>query len=161
MKYLIVLLALNLCSSSLSQSKNDDTEVFIRIYDLEGKKIYKGSVVSVSDSKLQISRSAEKIDIPVNSIGKIKTKRSSGHNVLVGTGIGSATFALLGALPNDDGGFVSGGYSSGEGFAVGTIIGAPFGAAIGGITALFKKSETFIINGNEAKWREFMNHLNN
>jgi len=158
MKYIMFLLAIILCFNTWAQGKNGNSDVFIRVYDLEDKKLNKGKVVTFSDTTLQISKSGETIDIPINRIGKIKTKRSTGHNVLVGTGIGSATAAILGATSSKNSDeFIE--YSAGEGFAIGTIVGAPFGAAIGGITALFKNSETFIIDGNAAKWEEFMNSI--
>ena len=47
------------------------------------------------------------------------------------------------------------GYSAGEGAAVGVLLGAPAGAVIGGITALFKNSSTYIIDGDLVKWKAF------
>ncbi len=47
------------------------------------------------------------------------------------------------------------GYIAAEGFAGGILLGAPIGAALGGLAALLKKSRTFTINGNKDQWREF------
>ena len=43
------------------------------------------------------------------------------------------------------------GYSVGEGAAVGALLGGTAGAAIGGITILFKNSKSYEINGDKKK----------
>ena len=39
--------------------------------------------------------------------------------------------------------------------AVGAFLGGIAGAAIGGLTSLFKNSKSYIISGDELKWKEF------
>ena len=43
----------------------------------------------------------------------------------------------------------------GEEAAIGALGGALVGAAIGGITILFKNSKSYEINGDKAKWKAF------
>lgn len=45
--------------------------------------------------------------------------------------------------------------SRGEGAAMGGILGAPAGAAMGGIKTLFKNSSPYIIDGDLVKWKAF------
>jgi len=61
--------------------------------------------------------------------------------------------AILGTASADPEAFL--GWTAGEGVVLGVILGAPAGAAIGGITALFKNSSTYIIDGDLVKWKAF------
>ncbi|MCB0745734.1 MAG: hypothetical protein KDC67_17655, partial [Ignavibacteriae bacterium] len=64
------------------------------------------------------------------------------------------------ALAGDSGGsYISG--SSSSNAAIGLIGGGFFGSIIGGTTALFKKSYTYIINGDQLKFKEFFENLKN
>ncbi|PNW27792.1 hypothetical protein BKP44_11465 [Formosa algae] len=110
----------------------EDTNVFVRVYDAQGKKINKGHIVSISDTSLQLVKRGETIDVPVNDIGSIKTKYSGWTNVVTGAVLGAGV------------GFIAG---DPEVIAIGTVA----GAAAGWITTLFKKTETFDIDGDAAK----------
>lgn len=128
--------------------------MYVRIYNFEGKKINKGHVVMVTDTSLQLRGDKETVNIPVKSIGLIKTKRSAGNNVLVGSIIGVVTAAIIGVVTADpDAMIVS--ITAEEGAAIGAILGLPAGAAIGGLTILSKKSKLYRINGNLTNWKEF------
>src|SRR4051812_29523323 len=106
--------------------------IFVRVYDLKGKKINKGHVTMVTDTALQLRRKTESVDIPVRTIGFIKTKRSAGNNLLIGSLVGATTFAILGVVSAEpDDAFLD--YSEAEGAEVGALFGLAFGAAIGGI----------------------------
>ena len=67
-----------------SQSNSSKSNVFIRVYNLEGKKISKGHITFTNDSILELRKNGKIEQVNVKEIGKIKTKRSGGHNVLVG-----------------------------------------------------------------------------
>ncbi|WNM18558.1 hypothetical protein [Flavobacterium capsici] len=128
--------------------------LFIRVFDLNGHKINKGKISFVSDSIVQVIHEGEKIDIPVNTIGTIKTKRSAGHNALIGAAVAGGLFAIIGAVSAEpDASFLS--YTPEQGAAAGLLLGIPAGSAVGLVTSAFKNSRTFIVNGDYQKWKEF------
>ena len=132
--------------------------IFVRVYNLNGKKIYTGHVWATKDTSLQlIAKVGDTVNLSINSIGKIKTKRSAGHNLLIGSLAGASALAILGAATAEP--ELELGYTAGEGAAAGAIFGVPVGAAIGGITLLFKKSKTFIIRGNIENWKIFQSFI--
>lgn len=126
---------------------------FVRVYNLKGQKINKGQVAVVTDTSLQLQKEDTLVTIPVTYIGSIKTKRSAGNNLLTGAIIGASAMAIIGAVTADPNEWV--GWTAGEGAAGGAIIGLPLGAAIGGISILFKNSKTYLINGDTTKWKAF------
>ncbi|HSI69816.1 MAG TPA: hypothetical protein VK941_06275, partial [Gillisia sp.] len=73
---------------------------FIRVYDLHGKKISKGRIQSITNTTLYLKGKQE---IPVDSIGMIKTKHSAGNDLLIGSVTGALIFSLFGmATSNPD-----------------------------------------------------------
>lgn len=154
MKNLFFTIALILSIGISAQEGTEKTNVFVRVYNLEGKKIGKGKILSISDTSLQLFRKVESVKFPVSSIGSIKTKHSAGHNVLVGALAGATTMAILGAASADPDAWLFG-YTAGEGAALGALLGGTTGAAIGGITILFKKPKSYEINGDKEKWKAF------
>lgn len=158
MKYAIVIIAIFL-SYNLSAQNEVYNNIFVRIYNLEGKKINKGKLKSVSTTSMELYLKGETVTVPLNKIGKIKTKRSAGNNIGKGALIGGGSFALLGLLSGDDDkGFLS--FSATDKALFGLISGGTLGAIVGGITALFKKSELYIIDGNEMKLENFKERMN-
>ena len=147
MKILSILVCISLSYGLCAQKA-----LFVRVYNLEGKKIHKGRLVSVSDTSLQLRRDTTRINIPVSNIGFLKTKRAAGHNVLIGSLVGASAIAILGAVSADPDALIFG-YTAGEGAAAGALYGLPIGAAIGGFTLLFKNSKTYFINGEVTKWK--------
>lgn len=139
--------------------------IFVRIYDLNGKKINKGVVFSVTDSSIQLMGKDIPIDIPISKIGSVKTKRSPGNNLLKGAAISAPILSLLffvSGTPTKDmsnglGSFLE--YTPGQGAIGGALIGLPVGAAIGGLTISFKKSRTFLIDGDLMKWKAFQTFI--
>jgi hypothetical protein len=148
--YLILLISLNY---KLSAQKS----TFVRVYNLTGQKIYKGDVLMVTDSSLQLKGKSTPMNIPVRDIGSIKTKRSAGHNILIGSIAGASSMAIFGAATADPDEFL--GYTAGEGIAAGILIGAPPGVIIGGISALFKNPDTYLIDGDILKWKVFQKSI--
>jgi len=153
MKNLIFAITLILSINVCAQNGFENTYVFVRVYDLQGKKIGKGKIFSISETSLQLNRKGESVKIPVSSIGFIKTKHSEGNNVLVGAVIGATTMGIFGATIAEPG--LLFGFSASEGAAGGVVLGGIAGAAIGGITILFKNSKSYEINGDKAKWKAF------
>ena len=126
--------------------------LFVRVYDLQGNKIYKGNVAIVTDSSLQLENSPTVIS--AKNIGLIKTKHSYGHNVLMSSAIIGGSFAIIGAFGSfEKNSFPS--FTATQGVGAGLVIGVIDGIVIGSITALIKNSKTFSINGNEKKWHQF------
>jgi hypothetical protein len=142
---------------SFSYKLSAQKSTFVRVYNLTGQKIYKGDVLMVTDSSLQLKVKSTPINIPVRDIGSIKTKRSAGHNILIGSIAGASSMAIVGVVTADPEEFL--GYTAGEGFAAGLLLGAPPGAVIGGITALLKKSLTYLIDGDIMKWKVFQKSI--
>lgn len=146
-------------SNFYAQENPNEKKLFVRVYNLEGKKIGKGHVNFVNDTLLGLKKNSKFLQFNVNDIGIIKTKRSAGHNILIGAAIGATTFAILGAASADPDAWIFG-YTAAEGAAVGALGGALGGAAVGGASVAFKNSMTYPINGNIDKWRIFMEDLN-
>jgi len=154
MKYAIYILFLFLSINLTAQNEIVDANIFIRIYNQDGKKINKGTIKSIFESSIELYLRGKTISVPLEKIGKIKTKRSGGNNVAKGALIGGGTFALFGLLSGDDDpGIIS--FSSTDKGAVGLIGGSVIGAGIGGITTIFKKTNLYIIEGNEMKLKDF------
>ena len=137
-----------------AQNETNISGIFVRVYNMEGKKINKGYFQLISDTILGLKKEQKIAQINVTDIGFIKTKRSAGHNVLIGSAIGGGTLAGLGAATADPDAWIFG-YTAGEGFVAGAILGGSAGAAIGGITALFKNTSTYLINGSLANLKLF------
>jgi hypothetical protein len=154
MKSLIFVITLILSINVYAQNELENTNIFVRVYDLQGKKIGKGKILSISETSLQLYRKGESVKVMVDGIGSIKTKHSAGNNVLIGAATGATTMAILGAATADPDAWISG-YTTREGAAAGALLGGTAGAAIGGITILFKNSKSYEINGYMEKWKVF------
>jgi len=160
---LFVMLSLNL----FAQKNTNPKKVFLRVYNLEGKKTGKGNIIFINDSILGLNKNGTQEKISSNNIGSIKTKRSGGHHILVGSLVGGGLLAIIGGTTSKeetktgDGGWLFGEYeyttgiSPGTGAAIGGISGLIAGAAVGSITGAFKNSETYIIDGDIRKWLNF------
>ena len=160
MKTLFILLAtLFYFTTITAQDQVLQKKSFLRIYNSEGKKIYKGKIQGFSDSLMIIKKGDKIIKISFNEIHTIKTKRSGGNNFLVGAGSGVLVGTLLGTInpPTDSSGgtFTWAGSSSGEELTAGLMVGTFLGTTVGGITALFKNSKKYSIDGNIEKFKVF------
>jgi hypothetical protein len=154
MKFLVFTLTLISCSILYAQETKNKEAPFVRVYDLNGKKISKGRIASLTNTSLVVGPREKPVNIEVTRIGFIKTKRSAGNNILWGAAIGAGTGVILGVSSGDTGGgFFS--YSKEEGGAAYGIGMMSIGAAIGAITILFKKPLTFPIDGDLSKWKAF------
>jgi len=154
MKTLFFAIAFVLSININAQEGTKISNVFVRVYDLQNKKISKGQILLISDTSIELKAKKGPIKIESKSIGLIKTKHSAGNNILKGALIGGSFFALIGVATADPDAFILG-YTAGEGAAAGAIIGGTAGAAIGAVTTLFKNSESYTINGDEFKFKEF------
>jgi hypothetical protein len=152
-KIAVFVISLILCTSVFAQNAIENPKIFVRIYDLQGKKIAKGKVASVTDTSIRLIRGRKKIDtIPASNIGLIKTKRSGGHNVLLGAATGAVIIGVsVASDTNEDNAFFS---VEGD-ILAGAIMGGTVGVVLGGITGLSKNAVTYEINGEMAKWNNF------
>lgn len=150
-KYLILAIVILSNLSIHSQNDSEKNTVFIRVYNLEGDKINKGRVLAVKDTILQLEGKNGMVDIDVKTIGLIKTKRSEGNNVLIGSLVGLTTLAILGATQGGSDEW----FSSTDLAVGGGVVGAVIGAGTGAMTIPFKNSKSYIINGDTLKWKKF------
>jgi len=151
MKNLLFFIAVLLSITISAQKRTEKANDFVRVYDLKGKKINKGNILSISDTLLQLKGKKEPMKIAARSIGLVKTNHSGGNNVLMGAATGAtglAIFMAASAGPDDL-------FDPAGAAAAGAFLGGTFGAIIGGFTSLFKNSKTYIIKGDELKWKEF------
>ncbi len=142
-------------SGYIDAQTDNKKKTFLRVYNLEGKKIAKGNFTFANDSILILKKVDDSYSVRREDIGHIRTKHSAGNNVLTGAVAGSSVFAVLGAASADPDAWIFS-YTKAEGAAMGGIVGGFGGAAIGGVTALFKKQKTFIINGELERWNTFI-----
>jgi hypothetical protein len=149
---LCIILIFNMNLFAQKEKKRHDA--FVRVYSLRGKKIAKGLIVFINDSVLGLKEGYKLIESNLEDIGYVKTKRSAGHNVLLGAGSGASLGIILGVSTADPDAWIFS-YTQGEGAVIFGSIGALGGGAIGGLTSLFKKPETYIINGDSNKWKMF------
>jgi len=155
MKLLLFALALISCSTFYAQETKKKAAPFVRVYDLNGIKISKGRIDSLTDTSLVVESSEKITTIEVNRIGYIKTKRSAGNNILWGAGIGASTGLIAGAIEGESEGIFGSTVPVEENIIMGTIVLMPVGAAIGAITAITKNSDNYYINGDTTKWKAF------
>lgn len=153
MKKLILFLSLMAGIPLMAQNEIQVPDLFVRVFDMDGKKMGKGKILAISDTSLLLFRNGRSLEFPVKEIGLVKTKRSGKHNVLVATAIGAVILGMAGAASAEPDAWF--GYTATEGAFGGAVLGGAAGAGIGGITLLFKKSKTYIINGDSANWKAF------
>jgi hypothetical protein len=154
MLLIVVLMSMNLHS----QNQIVHSNVFVRVFDYEGKKIGKGQVNFVNDSILELRKSGRLFSIPVKEINYIKTKRSDGNSMLLQTVIGFTVGAIIGAATAEPDKSL-GGYSAGDGALIGGSVGALMGAGAGGITIAVKNSKLHIIDGDIQNLRAFIEKI--
>ena len=150
---LIFCITIIFSADAYSQKDAKNLNPFIRVYSIEGKKIAKGHMVFINDSILGLKNGDKLIELGIDELGRIKTKKSSGNNILIGSATGATIGVILGVSTADPDSFL--GYTAGEGALAFGGLGAVGGAAIGGITSAFKNSETYIIDGDIRKWKIF------
>lgn len=154
MKNLIYILLCFISLSVFAQEKNQTTTKFVRIYNLEHKKIGKGIIQGVDETNLYVKRNSKILKIPFTDIGKIKTKRSFGRHVLYGLSSGALVVGLGNAIAYDDNS-ISGPKNRVDAAIGGAFVGIVLGSVVGGITHFFIPNKQFIINGNINLWNDF------
>jgi hypothetical protein len=69
----------------LLQSAQAQKQNFFRVYNIQGKKVNKGAIFQLSDTSVTLTRKNIFTETPVSQIKVIKSRRTSGHRVLVTT----------------------------------------------------------------------------
>ena len=106
---------------------------FVRIYGFD-RKTGSGKIVTVSDTSITLKKYGNVTEYNARAIMSIKTKRSAGHNALMGMAIGLPPGIAMGAaFANPDG---APSINGGGGGLAGVVLGAVIGAA----TSFFKNS---------------------
>ncbi|WP_163707262.1 hypothetical protein [Mangrovibacterium lignilyticum] len=82
------------------QEELNNTTVFARVYNMQGKKIAMGKILFISAESLQLYREEKTTIIPIIDIGIIRTKHSGGNNVLWCAAIGAVGGAIFAGLEN-------------------------------------------------------------
>lgn len=126
---------------------------FLRLYTAAGNKFKKGYFVRTTDTSISIYRHNDTMEVLAVNIGFIKTKRSTGHDILTGALIGVMPSTVIGIAlgkPNKSDEIFN--ITPAEGALAGLMIGGLVGTAGGAINASVKKVTTFIINGDLNTW---------
>ncbi len=158
MKNLFFTIGVLLCVTIYAQEGTIKNTLFVRIYNLEGDKMNKGKVLTVNDTIIQLLKNKETVNIDMITIGLIKTKRSAGNNVLIGSLIGLTIGAIVGVASADPDALILG-YSASEGGTGGGLVGAVLGSGLGAATIPLKNSKTYIINGDASRWKVFQEKI--
>ena len=166
------IVAILICGNIYAQDYSEEPRKFVRVFNLQGKKIHKGYIVFVNDSILGFSKNKNIAKVSFEDIGTIKMKRSGGNNALTAGAIGGVIGALVGMASSDEETKVgqnwlfgqytyTTGTSPGTGAAMGGGIGLVGGALIGLGSSLLKNKEVFTIDGDLNKWLAFKVFIEN
>lgn len=136
------------------QGKHDSTSVFVRVYNMQGKKIARGKILLISESSLQLYGVEKPTILPATDIGMIKTKHSGGYNVLLGATIG-AVVGMIYVVGESSGGMIGVDHAG----LVGAVLGIAPGTLVGGLTTPFKKPKSYNIDGDTLKLRAFKEEI--
>jgi len=151
--------------STNGQKTETPKNVFVRVYDVNYTKLAKGNLLYSSDSTVKIKHHGKTDSFPVKKIFHIKTKRSIGHTVLIGTGIGTGiglTVITIGVVVVNPGGGGSASMNPPRDHTPASAFIFPVvGAAVGVLIDLSIKRETFEIDGEIEKWKIAKNKLLN
>jgi len=116
------------------------------IIELNSGKRLNGKLGAVTEMSLSIVRGKKSEDINRSDIRKVhrESGTSVGKSMLVGTGIGGGSGAIIGAAVGgcERSDFVC--FSRGEAAAVGAVIGASIGAVTGVVIGLIRHKQTLI-----------------
>ena len=67
------------------QSGHSQKPTFLRLYDVHGKKIDRGELFETTDTSLVLTRKNIFTETPVTKVNVIKSKRTTGHRILITT----------------------------------------------------------------------------
>lgn len=149
------------------QQANAQKKTFMRVFQTGKLKTVRGFYSGVTDSAIIIFSHHQSDTISYSGIQQIKTRRSGGHNILLGiaSGLVAGTITGLAAYkkpapqpPPDPNcpfcSFLNFDFSltQGESALAGGFTGILGGLAAGGIISLARKNITFPVAGNFTNW---------
>jgi hypothetical protein len=150
---------------------NAQKKIFIRIYPIGASGIIKGLYLGHTDSSLVILSKQQPDTVSYLNIQQIKTRRSTGHHILISVIIGSIAGTVTGLLthknlpPSDPNcqlcGIIDYSFRTtpSEDAISGALLGVVAGTAIGTVIGLTKKRETLIVAGDFEKWKAIRTKL--
>ncbi len=162
MKILLLFIALCFIQHADAQKKT-----FMRVYQSGKLKTVRGFYAGVTDSAIIIFSHNQNDTIFYADIQEIRTRRSGGHNILVGvvsgfvagTITGLATYKKPAPQPPADPNCTfcplfnyDFSLTQGEAATLGGFLGSLEGLAAGGIISLARKKITFPVAGNFTNW---------
>ena len=142
-----------------SQGELISKELFVRIYDAENIKIAKGFLSSVNDSGMVVLVKKKEVLVRTTRINTVKTRRSAGHNIGMGAMAGFGAGGIYGLL-QEEGGSTFGSSSRGDDAIIYGTVGLMLGSVVGGLTALGKDSDSYLIEGDSEKLSAFRDAVN-
>lgn len=130
------------------------SQLFLRLYNEDQKKIGKGNLVNSSDSTITLSDDGKNEDtFFISRVAYIKTKRSAGGSIALGSGVGAIIPALIADAiarnDDDDEIGVNGWRIIGISIASGAVAGTLAGIISGAVT----KRQKLMIHGDKEKWK--------
>ncbi len=144
---------------------NAQKKLFLRVYTTVSSNVIKGFYAGQTDSALIIFTHQQPDTISYSTIQKIRTKRRTGHHILLSTVIGAIAGTATGLIthkevpPSDPNCMIceviDRAYRTTqiEDAVGGGILGAAAGAGAGTIIGLTRKRETLIVAGNYENWK--------
>jgi hypothetical protein len=151
-KKLTIFLIFFISFLGMAQEAISKDYLFIRVYNLEGKKIGNDILVNVNDTTVSLEVKGSILTIPVSEIGEIRTKHSLAGNLIIGSIFGtSLALALLAADPETG----TPSNFTGPERVVAVVGGLIIGTVAGLATGIFRKSETYKINGDPDALKKF------
>lgn len=144
---------------------------FIRIYPIGSSAAIKGLYLGHTDSTLIIFSKQQQDTISYLNIRQIKTRRRTGHHILISAIIGAIAGTVTGIIahrnlpPSDpncqlcvilDNSFRT---TQSEDAVAGALLGAVTGTATGTVIGLTKKRETLIVAGDFKNWKTIRTRL--
>ena len=170
-KFIVYIVLISLAVFYLSASVNAQKKIFIRIYPTHSSNTIKGFYAGHTDSALIIISKHQPDTIFYSGIQQIRTRRSTGHNILISTLIGAIAGTATGVIAHKDRppvdpncqlcNIINEAFTTtqAEDAAGGAILGAAAGAAAGTITGLTKRKETLIVAGDFQNWKMIKTRL--
>ena len=152
------------CTMTYAQKRT-----FLRVYNIDGHKLAKGYLYNITDSSVLIFKDTIVKEIIAKNIGYIKTRRSLGHNILIGALSGGIPGGIIGVAsgePNTNdatfGGILHDAvtFTPGEAAVLGIIVGGVLGSVTGALIHGFTKHTVFTVNGSPEEWIKQRNALN-
>jgi len=81
----ILILAILFGLYTAANAQKHAKQRFVRVFNVSGKSICRGFLVSETEGNLIIRRGNDTLDVSRSDIGKIKNGRAAGHYILIGS----------------------------------------------------------------------------